>query len=149
MTYTLKTSFQIKVSPDTVYAFFKEVYGQYSWTKEQFLHEQQKEKSIFIYIFVQQKLIACLQAHYLFDEGEIYNIAVLPEYQRQGLAGRLFEQLLILLHEKNVHTLFLEVRTSNQKAIQCYQKVGFTYQGVRKKYYKHPLEDAQLFTLHF
>ena len=45
--------------------------------------------------------------------------------------------------------LTLEVRPSNQAAIQLYYKHGFAQVGRRKDYYKQPKEDAIIMTLEF
>ena len=37
---------------------------------------------------------------------------------------------------------FLEVRASNQPALQLYRRYRFTPVGVRARYYTHPVEDA-------
>ena len=36
----------------------------------------------------------------------------------------------------------LEVRSSNEAAIRLYQKNGFVLEGIRKNYYRNPVEDA-------
>ena len=36
----------------------------------------------------------------------------------------------------------LEVRSSNQPAINLYKKLGFTEAGTRKNFYAKPVEDA-------
>ena len=42
----------------------------------------------------------------------------------------------------------LEVRTGNGTAIRLYERMGFTKDGIRKKYYTDPVEDALLMTRH-
>jgi ribosomal-protein-alanine N-acetyltransferase len=58
----------------------------------------------------------------------------------------------MLLLEKDVATVFLELRVSNVAALAAYCAWGFTQQGLRKKYYPAVLEggepeDALLMTL--
>ena len=68
------------------------------------------------------------------DEAELYSVAVDPARQGRGhgaaLVGRLIE-----VNRSHVERIFLEVRASNQRAIDLYQRLGFTRQGVRKGYY--------------
>ena len=69
------------------------------------------------------------------DEAEIWNFAVMPEFQRQGIVKALLKYFLDFLTIKSVKQVFLEVRRSNQAAIACYQKAGFRQVGLRKDYY--------------
>jgi len=68
------------------------------------------------------------------DEAELLNIVVAPTYQRQGIASRLLE-LIFTSFDKSIHSLFLEVRASNQAAFTLYDSLGFNEVGVRPNYY--------------
>ena len=82
------------------------------------------------------------------DEGYINNVAVDPQFRRQGVAGQLIEAFLRFGAAK-LAFLTLEVRASNAPAIALYKKYGFTQAGRRKDYYDAPKEDALLLTLEF
>ena len=75
-------------------------------------------------------------------EGEIYRVAVLPEYRRRGLAYRLLDYSVKSSLGKGLESLFLEVRSQNTAAISLYTAYGFTKIGTRKNYYKDPTDDA-------
>ena len=81
-------------------------------------------------------------------ECDITNIAVHPDFRRQGLAGILLCELLSYLKEKNVTAVMLEVRESNVPARAFYEKSGFEYCGRRRNYYEKPDEDALLMILY-
>lgn len=83
------------------------------------------------------------------DEGYINNLAVLPEYRRQGIASALLERFRHLGEADKLAFLTLEVRASNAPAIALYAKHGYVQAGRRKNYYAHPKEDAILMTLEF
>ena len=68
-------------------------------------------------------------------EGDIINIAVLPEYRRSGIASRLLETLFEFCRENDISALNLEVRESNTPARSLYKKHGFAEVGERKRYY--------------
>jgi len=75
------------------------------------------------------------------DEAHILNICVAPELQGKGLGKRMLYKLLDTAEQKAVESVFLEVRVSNQVAIQLYEQEGFNQIGVRKDYY--PADDGK------
>lgn len=75
-------------------------------------------------------------------EADMMNVAVHPDYRRQGVGEMLVDGLVEALKEKGVHSLSLEVRRSNQSAIRLYEKTGFAQAGLRRNYYRNPKEDA-------
>lgn len=78
------------------------------------------------------------------DEGYITNVAVLPAYRRQGVAGALLSELLH--RAEGLSFVTLEVRASNAAAIALYEKYGFVLAGIRRGFYRQPTEDALLMT---
>ena len=78
------------------------------------------------------------------DESDMMNIAVDPQYRRQGIAQALVEELVKCLARKGSLCLTLEVRASNAGAIALYGKLGFVQVGLRKNYYRNPREDAMI-----
>lgn len=82
------------------------------------------------------------------DEGYIANIAVAPQWRRQGLAGELLE-VYCRFAQAHLAFLTLEVRASNEAAIALYVKHGFVQAGFRKNYYQDPKEDALIMTRTF
>ncbi|MBA2626769.1 MAG: ribosomal protein S18-alanine N-acetyltransferase [Gemmatimonadales bacterium] len=74
--------------------------------------------------------------------GEILNLAIAPEYRREGLAGELLEAGLAALAVRGVTEVFLEVRESNAAAQALYLDAGFRAVGHRAGYYRSPKEDA-------
>lgn len=75
-------------------------------------------------------------------ETDMMNIAVSPDYRRQGVAAALIEELVRQLKVGGNHCLTLEVRASNEAAIKLYEKLGFIQVGRRPNYYRSPKEDA-------
>ncbi|QOV20869.1 ribosomal protein S18-alanine N-acetyltransferase [Blautia liquoris] len=77
-------------------------------------------------------------------ESDITNICVRMDSRRRGIAVELFSKLKNDLLSKNITTIHLEVRESNQAALQLYKKLGFVQDGLRPRYYEVPVEDAVL-----
>jgi tRNA threonylcarbamoyladenosine biosynthesis protein TsaB len=80
-------------------------------------------------------------------QAELETIAVAAEYQRRGVARKLFEELADKLPLAGVTEVDLEVRASNQPAIGFYRRLGFKETGRRLRYYIDPVEDAVLMRL--
>lgn len=75
-------------------------------------------------------------------EGELLRIAVSPEFQGRGLSKKLMDQMVEYSKKKKAETMFLEVRESNEKARNLYRSYGFSEEGIRKDYYRNPVENA-------
>ena len=69
------------------------------------------------------------------DEAHILNLCIDESYQKQGFARALLEHLIQLAGQQRANTVFLEVRPSNPRAIDLYERSGFNEVGVRKGYY--------------
>lgn len=82
------------------------------------------------------------------DDGEIGNVAVLPEYRRQGIAGKLLDKVIRFgKSQLGMKNFTLEVRAGNEAAIRLYEKKGFRTEGIRPGMYENPREDAKIFWL--
>jgi ribosomal-protein-alanine N-acetyltransferase len=86
---------------------------------------------------------------YVLDEGYISNVAVAPEFRRNGIADKLIEELMTMCKSLNLSFVTLEVRAGNEPAKSLYAKHGFVAVGTRKNYYDLPKEDAILMTHYF
>lgn len=84
---------------------------------------------------------------HIFDEAHIMNVAILPEYQGLGYGNEMMKSLLDLTAEQGLPNVTLEVRRSNVRAINLYEKHGFNLVGVRPKYYMDG-EDALIYWLY-
>lgn len=76
------------------------------------------------------------------DEAHITNIAVRPEFRRQGLARRLVRAVLKQAAELHCVRATLEVRPSNVAALHLYESLGFSGVALRPRYYVDNAEDA-------
>ena len=84
----------------------------------------------------------------IFDEGHITNIAIRPEDQGKKLGQMLLYAVIQWAWANGMQHITLEVRVSNQVAINLYEKNGFVKAGTRKGYYDNGKEDALLMWLH-
>lgn len=90
------------------------------------------------------RITGYLLAYTAADEAEIARIAVAKEFQRQGAARTMLEELFDLCAQQEVGKVLLDVRESNAAARSLYEHAGFKEDGVRQKFYENPVEDAIL-----
>ena len=86
----------------------------------------------------------------ILDEAHLLNIAVRQDRQGQGAGRLLMDQAVMIARNKAAVRLLLEVRPSNVRAIEIYQRYGYSQIGQRKNYYPAPnnaREDAILMSL--
>ena len=83
------------------------------------------------------------------SEAHLLNLCVHPDAQRLGYGRRLLNALLVRAEESKVRQVFLEVRPSNQIALNLYHSAGFEQIGIRPSYYRaeEGREDAVILSI--
>lgn len=114
------------------------------WSLKAFEEWFDPERNFILAAEIEDRIIGFANAGFVLDEGELLNIAVLKEYRRQKIAELLFKEIEKKLAEKEVKTIFLEVREKNKAAVSLYLKHGFEQNGLRKNYYKNPADNGIL-----
>ena len=81
------------------------------------------------------------------DEAHLLNIGVCRRYQGQGYGARMLRQAMSNALQHGACKLFLEVRPSNERAVELYRHFGFNQIGLRRGYYPAAIgrEDALVF----
>jgi ribosomal-protein-alanine N-acetyltransferase len=72
---------------------------------------------------------------YALDEAHLLDVAVALARQRAGLGRYLLDQIVERARAQGMESILLEVRPSNERALQVYEKYGFSEIGRRKGYY--------------
>jgi ribosomal-protein-alanine N-acetyltransferase len=80
-------------------------------------------------------------------EAHVLSISVRNEMQSKGIGTLLLKSMLDQCKVMNYKKIFLEVRVSNEKAINFYEKFGFSKDAIRNNYYTDNSEDALLMSL--
>jgi ribosomal-protein-alanine N-acetyltransferase len=86
------------------------------------------------------------------DEMHLLNLCVAPSAQRAGAGLTLLREAVRITRTEKLEGVLLEVRPSNPRAIQLYERFGFAAIGRRKNYYpaRHrSREDAIVMRLSF
>ena len=112
------------------------------WTRHAFLHEIGFHGSIFEVVKIDGRLAGYGGFWLIIDEVHISNVAIHPEFRRKGLGRTLLIHLLEQAVERGATKATLEVRRSNEAALNLYGSFGFEVIGVWKNYYSDENEDA-------
>ena len=134
----------IKMQPEHV-AFVAEMERQCfsdPWSEKSVASELDNPLSLWLVAETEGEVAGYIGSQTVLDSADMMNLAVSPNFRRQGIAERLVNGLMEALGEKGVKSLLLEVRISNEPAKQLYQKLGFEIVGKRPGYYEKPREDA-------
>jgi len=78
----------------------------------------------------------------LIDDCELCNLVVLPEYLSKRVGYSLLQASVEVAQYFRIPRMLLEVRQSNQHAIEFYKRNGFRIISERKNYYLNPSENA-------
>ena len=91
-----------------------------------------------------QQIVAHAVVSVAIGECHLLTLCVHPDHQRNGYGRKLFKLMLDRAQKQEAEVCFLEVRRSNEGAIELYRSMGFVQIGERKNYYpgKGDREDA-------
>lgn len=117
------------------------------WTTNMFISELNKKNNAYYLVAREDRLIGYGGINHLLDEAHITNLAISPEYQGRSIGKLLLILLIKKVIELNLDLVWLEVRTTNQKARRLYEKFNFFLVGKRKNYYQEQKEDALIYCL--
>ncbi len=127
-----------KVNLDAVWALEQICFPEDPWGRISFENELNQDHSVFLVAYDEEEnmVVGYGGVWFQYDVGDITNLAVHPDYRREGIGGKLLELLIGLCHERGMQAITLEVRETNTAAQKLYEKAGFTVCGIRKAYYK-------------
>ena len=116
------------------------------WSKQDIINELDNQYANFWVIElsaegVDKQVVGFSDYWQTFDSATICQIAIHPGIRRHQLGSALMDEIINDCYAKRVQNITLEVRKSNQIAINFYKKHGFTESLVKEKYYSNG-EDA-------
>lgn len=123
-------------------ARLERLYFSIPWSRKQLKESLEDPGYLFLTAEEQGKVIGYAGLLKIMDEGNITNIVVEEAYRGRGIGRRLTEALLAEGRRDGMRAFTLEVRVSNAAAIHLYESLGFVREGVRRRFYEHPTEDA-------
>ena len=112
------------------------------WSLAVFSGQLARETGLCFVCEVDRKLVGYLLADMFVDVWHLMNLAVDEPFRRRRIAGDLLEAYFEMTERDPHRGHTLEVRVSNEPAIELYRTYGFVATGVRKGYYNDNREDA-------
>jgi [ribosomal protein S18]-alanine N-acetyltransferase len=134
---------------DAVMAIEAQAYA-FPWTRGNFIDSLAAGYVAWVLVDARGGVAAYLVAMHGVGEMHLLNITVAPPWQRCGLAQQLLQALEQNCRSQRFALLWLEVRSSNQRARDIYRRRGFAEVGLRRGYYPAALgqrEDAVVMRL--
>jgi ribosomal-protein-alanine N-acetyltransferase len=117
-----------------VLAIENDVYP-HPWTHGNFLDSLYSGYEIWVARDGDDMLVGYLLLMLSVDEAHLLNIAVRRDLHGQGVGRFLLDYAVELSRDKGMQSILLEVRPSNDRAVEVYEEFGFSGIGVRKAYY--------------
>lgn len=134
---------------DEVLALEQEAYA-FPWTRGNFVDSLVAGYRAELLVDAAGALVGYCVALPGVDEMHLLNVTVRPALQGRGHGRALLDALVDAARARGARHLWLEVRESNLRARQLYERYGFLRAGVRRGYYPAPLgrrEDAVVMSL--
>ena len=123
----------------------KACFGKDAWTINNLVSEFQNEYSHLFGEVVDGKVVGYVCARTMYEEAQICNVAVLPDYRRRGIATKLLETIAEFVANEGCERSELEVNVANAPAVELYKKCGYEIVGTRVNFYRrtrYPSRDA-------
>ncbi|HHV61773.1 MAG TPA: ribosomal protein S18-alanine N-acetyltransferase [Firmicutes bacterium] len=113
------------------------------WSRNAFASELfHNSRACYLVASVDGRVVGYVGTWLILDEAHVTNIAVHPDYRRQGIGEKLLRSMMALAGSRGAKRMTLEVRVSNKPAQRLYEKLGFVRIGLRRGYYHDNNEDA-------
>lgn len=126
--------------------------GIEAWTTKQYAEEASRNGTVFYLAELRREILGFISGRVVPGshsgvDGEIYNVAVKPDSRRRGTGKHLLKTAVDRFRSAGCTAIWLEVRASNENAIQFYENNGFAAVGRRIGFYSNPAEDALIMKL--
>ena len=118
------------------------------WSLGLFLGEARRAERVYLVARAGHRVVGFAGMLFALTDGHVTTIAVDPDRQGTAIGTRLLLVLLRRAVERHAEAVTLEVRASNDAAQALYRTFGFAPAGVRKGYYRDPVEDAMVLWAH-
>ena len=118
-----------------------------AWSEKAVLETLRQPTALCLVAEKAGRRVGYLLAYQAADEIEIARVAVVEEVKRQGVGTALMKKLQEEGTQRKARKILLDVREKNHMAQAFYEKIGFKEDGIRKRFYTEPEEDAVLMSM--
>ena len=116
-------------------SLLKDLFNEYKDNYDPIINDYTK-----VYAYkIDNKYVSFIVGQILYENAEIIDIYVTPDYRRKGIAKQLMNTII---NNDEIKNITLEVNINNKNAILLYNSLGFKEAAKRKGYYNG--EDALL-----
>lgn len=106
------------------------------WNEKQYKYELEENEFSYVFILEHNDIIVGYYGFWvMFDECDITKVSIRKEFQGMKLSNILMEDCFNRVKALGCKKINLEVRTTNERAINLYKKHGFEDVIIRKNYY--------------
>lgn len=119
-----------------VFSISKQQFKEESWTFSQFEEELKQNNREDFVLTLGGNVVSFLISIKTDEESNLLYLATQEKYKKQGFATILLGELIEKSKNDKLSYIFLEVKSTNEKAILFYKKNGFNEISKRKNYYK-------------
>lgn len=135
----IKINFARKEDLDSIYSLDKKYF--LNFYDRNFYFDNILDKRVIV-AKLENKIIGYIIFTICFDESELLKIVVDKEYRNLKVGSNLVFDYLEFINKDMLRKSMLEVRESNDKAINLYKKFNFKVVRKIKNYYTEPIEDG-------
>lgn len=115
------------------------------WKEKECLYELNENPFSHGWLLMDEDVVGYAFLWETFEMGQVARIGIDPKYRKKGYGDYLLKALCNRAKEQECEFITLEVRASNEAALNLYKKNGFIEVNVVKRYYPGG-EDAIVLT---
>lgn len=106
------------------------------WNEKQFKYELEENEFSYIFVLENEGVIVGYYGFWvMFEDCDITKVSIRKEFQGMKLSNILMKDCFERVKALGCNKINLEVRTTNERAINLYKKYGFQDVIIRKNYY--------------
>jgi ribosomal-protein-alanine N-acetyltransferase len=118
-----------------------------AWSRNSFERDLVHPDVITLVARIDDRCVGYCDCPAIDDYGYLANVAVDSKLRSQGIGWALMDELCYRLRVRGKRTILLDVRVSNQRAIEFYKRYGFSVLVRRADFYTNPVEDSYTMSL--
>ncbi len=116
------------------------------WSRDSYLGELRNSFANYLVCDCAGEIAGYAGLWVVFEEAHITNVAVDKDFRGSGMGLALMQEAEKIARAKKADRIYLEVRPSNEIALNMYEKLNYVKTGLRKAYYVDNGEDAIIMT---